>query len=59
MLDLIANADSHTLNGAFQVAIKGAQNATGPMERKYCLELATQINDELSRRELPAALVEA
>ena len=46
---LIANAETHVLLGALQVALQGA-HAEGPIERRESLKLATQINEEISRR---------
>lgn len=50
MQKLIAAADLHTLTGALQIALTHARQAEGPIERRECLDLATQINAELSRR---------
>ena len=50
MQKLITAADLHTLTGALQIALTHARQAEGPIERRECLDLATQINAELSRR---------
>lgn len=50
MQDLIKAADTRTLTGALEVALIGARNADGPIERTSCLDLASQINREISAR---------
>ena len=50
MTELIAAADLRTLHGALEIALKGAKDAQGPVERTECLSLATDINAEISRR---------
>ena len=50
MQDLIKTADLLTLTGALQIALTAARDADGPVERTSCLDLATQINREISAR---------
>ena len=50
MQDLIKSADLLTLTGALQIALTAARDADGPVERTSCLDLATQINQEISAR---------
>ena len=50
MTSYIKAADLRTLHGALGIALNGADEAQGPIERKVCLDLATEINKEISRR---------
>lgn len=50
MQNLILAADLLTLTGAMQIALNEAKKAQGPVERRELLDLATQINAEISRR---------
>tara|TARA_B100000900_G_scaffold398429_1_gene399768 strand:- start:504 stop:689 length:186 start_codon:yes stop_codon:yes gene_type:complete len=49
MTDCIKAADLRALHGALEIALKGGREG-GPLEREICLEMATEINKEISRR---------